>query len=152
MTKASERLVKIGIDLPTPATPLGSYLPAKRWGNDVFTSGQLPITADGTLIAGRVGDDIDVNTAQKAARQAAINALAAIAEVAGGIDAIRTIVKVVVFVNSDPSFTDHALVANGASDLLGEIFSDEGFHARSAVGVAVLPKNAAVEVELHVKL
>ena len=106
----------------------------------------------GNLVAGRLGADLDVPAGQQAARQAALNAVAAAASVAGGIDVISRVVKVTVFVNSDPVFTDQAAVANGASDLLAQIFGDQGRHVRSAVGVAVLPRNAAVEVELTVSV
>lgn len=149
---ASQNLADLGIELPTVATPLGSYLPALRDGQHVLTSGQLPIDAVGNLVAGRLGADLDVLAGQQAARQAALNAVAAAASVAGGIDVISRVVKVTVFVNSDPVFTDQAAVANGASDLLAQIFGDQGRHVRSAVGVAVLPRNAAVEVELTVSV
>lgn len=149
---ASQNLDDLGIELPTVATPLGSYLPALRDGQHVLTSGQLPIDAVGNLVAGRLGADLDVPAGQQAARQAALNAVAAAASVAGGIDVISRVVKVTVFVNSDPVFTDQAAVANGASDLLAQIFGDQGRHVRSAVGVAVLPRNAAVEVELTVSV
>ncbi len=149
---ASQNLADLGIELPTVATPLGSYLPALRDGQHVLTSGQLPIDAVGNLVAGRLGADLDVPAGQQAARQAALNAVAAAASVAGGIDVISRVVKVTVFVNSDPVFTDQAAVANGASDLLAQIFGDQGRHVRSAVGVAVLPRNAAVEVELTVSV
>ncbi|EPH03226.1 hypothetical protein HMPREF1531_01284 [Propionibacterium sp. oral taxon 192 str. F0372] len=148
----SQNLADLGIELPTVATPLGSYLPALRDGQHVLTSGQLPIDAVGNLVAGRLGADLDVLAGQQAARQAALNAVAAAASVAGGIDVISRVVKVTVFVNSDPVFTDQAAVANGASDLLAQIFGDQGRHVRSAVGVAVLPRNAAVEVELTVSV
>ncbi len=149
---ASQNLADLGIELPTVATPLGSYLPALRDWQHVLTSGQLPIDAVGNLVAGRLGADLDVPAGQQAARQAALNAVAAAASVAGGIDVISRVVKVTVFVNSDPVFTDQAAVANGASDLLAQIFGDQGRHVRSAVGVAVLPRNAAVEVELTVSV
>lgn len=148
---ASQTLASLGIELPTVVAPLGSYLPALVDGRRVHTSGQLPIDAEGNLVAGRLGADLDVATGQQAARTAALNALAAVASVAD-LDAVARVVKVTVFVNSDPSFTDQAAVANGASDLLAQVFGDAGRHVRSAVGVAVLPRNAAVEVELTVTL
>lgn len=151
MSTPSQRLAELGITLPPVAAPVGSYVPALRLGGTVQTSGQIPFTSDG-LITGLVGADLDTAGAQTAARTAALNALAAAAAVAGGVDAIAGIHKVTVFVASAPGFTEQATVANGASDMLAEIFGDEGRHIRSAVGVAVLPKNAAVEVELVVRL
>ncbi|MGK0539795.1 RidA family protein [Propionimicrobium lymphophilum] len=150
MTNAvSSKLLELGIELPEVIKPLGSYVPAKAFGAQIVTSGQLPIS-EGKLVEGRLGEDLDVAQGCQAARYAAINALAAAADVAGGVDKIASVDKVLVFVNSAPTFTGQADVANGASDVLGEIFSEAGRHARSAVGVAVLPKNAAVEVELTV--
>ncbi|GAA2183165.1 RidA family protein [Brooklawnia cerclae] len=147
---ASERLAALGIELPPVVTPIGAYVPAKASAGQVLTSGQLPIDAVGQLVAGRLGEDLEVADGQRAARIAVLNALAAAASVAGGLDAVHEVVRVMVFVNSAPGFTDQALVANGASELLGEVFGDAGRHVRSAVGVAALPKNAAVEVELVV--
>lgn len=144
-------LADLGIELPTVVAPLGSYLPVLLDGRRIHTSGQLPIDADGNLAAGRLGVDLDVAAGQQAARTAALNALGAVASVVD-LDAVARVVKVTVFVNSDPSFTDQAAVANGASDLLSQVFGDAGRHVRSAVGVAVLPRNAAVEVELTVTL
>ncbi len=147
---ASERLAELGIELPVAAAPLGAYVPARRIGSQVLTSGQLPITADGGIITGRLGADLDVAAGQRAARAAALKAIAAAVTQVGHVDEIREIVKVVVYVCATASFTDHAKVANGASDLLIEIFGDAGRHVRSAVGVASLPAGAAVEVELVV--
>lgn len=147
---ASERLAELGIELPVAAAPLGAYVPARRIGSQVLTSGQLPITADGGSITGRLGADLDVAAGQRAARAAALKAIAAAVRQVGHVDEIREIVKVVVYVCATASFTDHAKVANGASDLLIEIFGDAGRHVRSAVGVASLPAGAAVEVELVV--
>lgn len=148
-SNATNRLNELGIELPQVVKPLGDYVPAKASGSQIVTSGQLPIV-DGVLMEGRLGAGVDVEQGAKAARAAAINALAAAADVAGGVDNIASVDKVVVFVNSAPDFTSQADVANGASELLGAIFGESGRHARSAVGVAVLPKNAAVEVELTV--
>lgn len=147
---ASERLAELGIELPVAAAPLGAYVPARRIGSQVLTSGQLPITADGGIITGRLGADLDVAAGQRAARAAALKAIAAAVTQVGHVDEIREIVKVVVYGCATASFTDHAKVANGASDLLIEIFGDAGRHVRSAVGVASLPAGAAVEVELVV--
>lgn len=148
---ASERLVELGIVLPPVATPVAAYVPAVRVGDQIWTSGQLPF-ADGALTAtGKVGAEVAQEAASEAARVAVLNAVAAAAEVAGGIDRIRRILKVVVFVASAPGFTAQPVVANGASLLLGEIFGERGVHVRSAVGVAALPLDAPVEVELVVE-
>lgn len=147
---ASERLAELGIELPVKSAPLGAYVPAKQWGSRVFTSGQLPVLADGTILTGRLGGGLDVAAGQAAARAAVLNALAAVSALLGHIDEIREVVRVVVYVNSSTAFTEHAQVANGASGVLLEIFGDAGRHVRSAVGVAALPLNAAVEVELVV--
>ena len=149
---ASDRLAELGIDLPAVAAPVAAYVPATRVGDQVWTSGQLPFVA-GTLTAtGKVGAEVSPDEAAEAARVAALNALAAVASVAGGIDAIRRVLKVVVFVASAPGFTAQPAVANGASNLFGEVFGDAGAHVRSAVGVAVLPLDSPVEVELVVEV
>lgn len=141
-----ERLTSLGWELPPVAAPAGAYVPAIRTGDLIFTAGQLPFV-DGKLVAtGKVGSDVNADDAANAARIAALNALSAASACAGGLDNLAEIVKVVVFVASDPAFTSQPLVANGASDALGAIF--ESPHARSAVGVAVLPLNSPVEVEL----
>ena len=145
---AAERLAELGLTLPPVTTPVAAYVPAVRTGNHVYTSGQLPFV-DGKLQGvGKVGGDVTQDEGAALARIAAFNALAAAASVAGGLDAITRIVKVTCFVASDPSFTGQAQVANGASDLLIEILGDAGRHARSAVGMAVLPLDTPVEVEL----
>ena len=145
---ASERLAELGIELPIRTTPLGAYIPAKQWGSRVFTSGQLPVLADGKILTGRLGGGLGVPEGQAAARVAVLNALAAVSALLGHVDEIREVVRVVVYVNSSTGFTEHAQVANGASGVLLEIFGDAGRHVRSSVGVAALPLNAAVEVEL----
>ena len=147
---ASERHAELGIELPIRTTPLGAYIPAKQWGSRVFTSGQLPVLADGKILTGRLGGGLGVAEGQAAARVAVLNALAAVSALLGHVDEIREVVRVVVYVNSSTGFTEHAQVANGASGVLLEIFGDAGRHVRSAVGVAALPLNAAVEVELVV--
>jgi enamine deaminase RidA (YjgF/YER057c/UK114 family) len=145
---ATERLAELGLTLPPVAPPVAAYVPAVRTGNYVYTSGQLPLV-DGKLQGvGKVGDRVTTDEAAALARTAALNALAAAASVAGGLDAIARIVKVTCFVASDPSFTGQAQVANGASELLIEVLGDAGRHARSAVGMAVLPLDTPVEVEL----
>ena len=149
---ARARMAELGIELPQVVAPVASYVPAVQTGNLVYTAGQLPVV-DGELIAtGRVGSSVDEQTAQACARACALNALAAVVSVIGDIDRIRRIVKVVGFVASQPGYTGQPIVVNGASDVLGEIFGDAGAHARSAVGVSGLPKDAPVEVELIVEV
>jgi enamine deaminase RidA (YjgF/YER057c/UK114 family) len=142
------RLAAIGLTLPKVTRPLAAYVPAVRTGDYVYTSGQVPVV-DGQLLAtGKVGADVGVVEGGALARNRALNGLAAVASLTGGLDAIRRIVKVTGFVASAPSFTQQAQVVNGASELLIEIFGEAGRHARSAVGMAVLPLDAPVEVEL----
>ena len=145
---AAERLAELGLTLPPVVTPAGAYVPAVRTGQFVYTAGQLPVV-DGKLPAtGKVGAEVSPSDAAGLARTCALNALAAAAAAAGGLDAISRIVKVVGFVASAPGFNAQPQVINGASDLLVEVFGEDGRHARSAVGVAELPLNAPVEVEL----
>ena len=147
------RLAELGIDLPDVAAPVAAYVPAVRSGNLVFTSGQLPFVDGALAVTGKVGDgQVDAGVASDLARTAALNALAAIRALIGDLDQIARIVKVVGFVASAPDFTGQPGVINGASNVLGEIFKNAGVHARSAVGVAVLPLDAPVEVELIVEL
>ncbi len=148
---ASQRLAELGIELPAVVAPLASYLPAVRTGCYVYTSGQLPMI-DGVLPAtGKVGAEVSPDDATYHARLCALNALAAVHALVG-IDSVVRVVKVVGFVASSPDFTGQPAVINGASDLLGEVFGEAGAHARSAVGVAVLPRDAPVEVELIVEV
>ena len=150
MTLPSRRLADLGLSLPTVPAPLAAYVPAVRFEDLVYTAGQLPLV-NGTLLAvGKVGAEVSVEDAAECARIAALNGLAALADLTGDLDVIRRVVKVVVYVASVSGFTDHPLVANGASGLLKEIFGEAGRHARSAVGVAALPLDAPVEVELVV--
>jgi enamine deaminase RidA (YjgF/YER057c/UK114 family) len=143
-----DRLSALGLALPSVAPPLAAYVPAVRTGDYVYTSGQLPLV-DGKLLAtGKVGGQIPVAEASALARICALNALAAVASVAGSLSAIRRIVKVTGFVASAPDFLQQAQVVNGASDLLVEVFGEAGRHARSAVGMAVLPLDTPVEIEL----
>jgi enamine deaminase RidA (YjgF/YER057c/UK114 family) len=143
----AQRLADLGITLPEVPAPVAAYVPAVRSGVYVYTSGQLPF-ADGRLLhTGLVGADVSVDDAVACARQCALNALAAVAAQAGGLDTVR-IVKVVGFVASAEGFTAQPQVINGASELIGEVLGDYGIHARSAVGVAALPLNAPVEVEV----
>ena len=144
----TERLAALGLTLPPVAVPVAAYVPAVQTGNYVYTSGQLPFV-DGKLQGtGKVGDTVTPQDAASFARTAALNALAAAAGVAGGLDRIARVVKVTCFVASAPGFTGQAQVANGASELLIEVLGDAGRHARSAVGMAVLPLDTPVEVEL----
>lgn len=148
---ASARLGQLGVALPELVSPLASYVPAVRTGNLVYTSGQLPI-ADGTLAGtGKVGAEVSPEDAKAMARTCALNALAAVNSLVG-IDAVTRVVKVVGFVASAPGFNGQPGVINGASDLLAEVFGDQGAHARSAVGVSELPLDAPVEVELIVEV
>lgn len=149
------RLAELGLELPPVAAPLASYVPAVRSGDHVYTSGQLPFV-DGALPAtGKVGDGptlVDPAAAAALARTAVLNALAAVRDVVGNLDDVVRVVKVVGFVASDPAFTGQPAVVNGASELLGQVFGAAGVHARSAVGVAVLPLDSPVEVELIVEV
>ncbi|MFT4123275.1 MAG: RidA family protein [Microbacteriaceae bacterium] len=148
---ASARLAELGLELPGVAAPAGAYLPAVVSGAQVYTAGQLPFV-DGVLPAtGKVGAEVTPDAAKGYARTAALNALAAVAEAIGSLDRVVRVVKVVGFVASDPAFTGQPGVINGASELLGEVFGEAGRHARSAVGVAVLPLDSPVEVELVVE-
>jgi enamine deaminase RidA (YjgF/YER057c/UK114 family) len=143
-----DRLTELGLKLPTVSKPVAAYVPAIVTGNLVFTAGQLPFV-DGKLEAtGKVGAEVSAEDAAKLARTCALNALAAASSVIGSLDRVTRIVKVVGFVASAPDFSGQPGVVNGASELLGEVFGEPGQHARSAVGVAVLPLDAPVEVEL----
>lgn len=145
------RLAELDVTLPEVATPAGAYVPATRAGQLVFTAGQVPVV-DGELAAvGKVGAEISMEQAQQLARTCTLNALAAVDSVCG-LDAINRVVKVVGFVASAPGFNSQPAVLNGASELLGEIFGSAGEHSRSAVGVAELPMDAPVEVELIVEV
>jgi enamine deaminase RidA (YjgF/YER057c/UK114 family) len=146
--KPSERLAALKLALPPSAAPVGSYVPAIKVGNLVMVSGQIPFHEGKLIATGKVGADLTLEQAQSAARQCGLNALAAAATAAGGIDHISRIVRLAVFVNSAPGFTDQPKVANGASDLMVEVFGEAGRHARAAVGACELPLDAAVEVEL----
>ena len=152
MSTPEERLEALGLGLPAVATPVAAYIPAVRSGHHVFTSGQLPMR-DGQLIAtGKVGGEVSQEEAVECARQCALNALAAVKAEVGELSDVKRIVKVVAFIASTPDFTAQPQVANGVSELLGEVFGDAGRHARSAVGVPVLPLDAPVEVELIVEV
>lgn len=143
-----ERLKQLGVALPAAPAPVGSYVPCVRVGELVFTSGQLPMQEGKLIATGKVGADLSTEQGAEAARVAALNALAQVALMLGGLSSIVRIVRLCVFVNSSPGFTDQPKVANGASDLMVAVFGESGKHVRSAVGVNELPLNAAVEVEL----
>jgi enamine deaminase RidA (YjgF/YER057c/UK114 family) len=147
----SARLAELGIELPAVVPPVASYIPATVHGDLVYTSGQLPMVSGSLPATGKVGDGhglVPAADAQSYARQCALNALAAAANVAGGVDNLARVVKLTGFVASVPDFTGQPGVINGASEVLGEIFGEAGRHARSAVGVAVLPLDSPVEVEV----
>ena len=143
-----DRLVELGIELPAVAAPVASYVPAVVAGSFLYTSGQLPFVDGALPRTGKVGDAVSAEDATDLARRCALNALAAARSVLGSLDRVERVVKVTGFVASDPGFTGQPGVVNGASDLLREVLGEAGVHARSAVGVAVLPLDAPVEVEL----
>lgn len=147
----TERLTELGVTLPAVAAPLAAYVPAVRTGNLVYTSGQLPLEGGKPTHFGKVGAEVKPEDGKVAARTCALNALAAI-DALVGIDSVVRVVKVVGFVASAPGFTGQPGVVNGASEFLGEVFGEAGAHARSAVGVASLPLDVPVEVELVVEV
>lgn len=153
MANIDARLAELGIDIPDLVPPVAAYTPAVIHGDLVFTSGQLPMVSGALPATGKVGEGhglIPASDAKEYARTCALNALAAVKSVVGDLNRVTRVVKVVGFVASDPAFTGQPGVINGASEVLGEIFGDGGVHARSAVGVAVLPLDAPVEVEIIV--
>jgi enamine deaminase RidA (YjgF/YER057c/UK114 family) len=147
-----ERLAELGVELPPVAAPVAAYVPALRTGSYVYTSGQLPLVEGRLAETGKVGAEVSPERAKELAASCALNALAAIREEVGSLSAVRGVVKVVGFVASAPDFTGQPEVINGASELLGSVFGVAGRHARSAVGVAVLPRDAPVEVEVIVEV
>jgi len=147
-----ERLEAMGLAVPEVAKPVAAYVPAVRTGSYVFTSGQLPMREGRLITTGKVGGEVTAEEAVECARQCALNALAAVRAEIGDLSQVKRIVKVVAFVASTPDFTGQPGVANGASELFGEVFGEAGQHARSAVGVPVLPLDAPVEVELLVEV
>ncbi|MBO0776773.1 MAG: RidA family protein [Actinobacteria bacterium] len=148
MTSPEQRLADLGLALPAVTVPVAAYVPAVRSGNYVYTAGQVPMQDGKLLRTGKVGAEVSQADAAALARTCAVNALAAVASVTGGLAAVTRIVKVTGFVASAPDFTGQSQVINGASELLLEVFGDAGKHARSAVGMAALPLGAPVEVEL----
>ena len=151
MSSPEERLAALGLSIPEVAKPLAAYIPAVRSGDHVFTSGQLPMREGQLMATGKVGGEVTQEEAVACAQQCALNALAAVVAELGSLSAIKRIVKVVVFVASTSDFTAQPAVANGVSELLGEVFGEAGQHVRSAVGVPVLPLDSPVEVELIVE-
>jgi enamine deaminase RidA (YjgF/YER057c/UK114 family) len=147
-----ERLAALGLELPAVPAPVAAYVPAVRTGRYVYTAGQVPMVDGKLLLTGKAGAEVSTAEATALARTAALNALAAVASVTGGLAAVTQVVKMTVFVASDPAFTGQPQVANGASELLLEVFGEAGRHARSAVGTSVLPLDAPVEVELIVEV
>ena len=142
----ADRLAELGIELPQPAAPVASYVPVVIAGGFAHVSGQLPFI-DGQLVTGRLGDDVGLDRGAQGARACGLMILAQLNAALGSLDRVERVVKLGAFVNSTADFTDQPKVANGASDLMVEVFGDKGRHARSAVGVPVLPLGAAVEVD-----
>jgi enamine deaminase RidA (YjgF/YER057c/UK114 family) len=152
MSKIEQRIIDLGFVLPETSKPLAAYIPAVQSGNLIFTSGQLPMVAGSLAETGKVGGSVSPERAKELATVCALNALAAVKTVIGDLDKIKRVVKVVGFVSSVPEFSGQPAVVNGASEFLGEVFGEKGIHARSAVGVAVLPLDAPVEIELIVEV
>jgi enamine deaminase RidA (YjgF/YER057c/UK114 family) len=152
MTHPEEKLAELGLSVPEVAKPVAAYVPAVRSGNHIYTSGQLPMRSGELMTTGKVGGEVTPEEAVECAQQCALNAIAAVKAEVGDLGSIKRIVKVVVFVSSTPDFTGQPQVANGASHLFGEVFGDAGVHARSAVGVPVLPLDSPVEVEIVVEV
>ena len=152
MSGAEDRLAELGLTLPEVVPPVAAYIPAVRSGSWVFTSGQLPMVAGELAATGKVGAEVGAEQAKELAAACALNALAAVKSEIGDLDRVRRVVKVVGFVASAPDFTGQPGVVNGASELLGTVFGEAGVHARSAVGVASLPMDAPVEVEVIVEV
>jgi enamine deaminase RidA (YjgF/YER057c/UK114 family) len=147
-----EKLAELGLSVPEVAKPVAVYVPAVRSGQHVFTSGQLPMRGGELMMTGKVGGDVSLEEAVECAQQCALNAIAAVKAEVGDLASVSRVVKVVCFVASTPDFTGQPQVANGVSELLGTVFGDAGVHARSAVGVTVLPLDAPVEVEVVVEV
>ncbi len=152
MGNIENRIKELGLQLPEPPKPLAAYIPAKQVGNLVFTAGQLPMVNGEIILKGLLGQDVEIDPAYNAAKICTLNALSAIKGVIGDLDKIKQVVRVVGYVASVPTFTQQPAVVNGASEFLLEVFGENGKHARSAVGMAVLPLNAAVEIELTVEV
>ena len=147
MATPEQRLAELGIELPDAPPPAAAYVPYVRTGDLVYTAGQVAVTQGSLVAEGIVGREVDLDTAVRCARQCAINVMAQLKAAVGDLSKVERIVKLTVFVASTPDFTQQHLVANGASELIGEVFGDAGRHARSAVGATALPTNSPVEVE-----
>jgi enamine deaminase RidA (YjgF/YER057c/UK114 family) len=152
MGAVEDRLAELGLEVPEVAKPVAAYVPAVVCGDLVFTSGQLPMRNGELVVTGKVGGEVAPEEATACAQQCALNAIAAVKSMIGDLDRVAQVVKVVAFVASTPDFTGQPQVANGASELFGRVFGDAGVHARSAVGVPVLPLDAPVEVEVVVRV
>jgi enamine deaminase RidA (YjgF/YER057c/UK114 family) len=152
MPRPEDRLAELGLSVPDVAKPVAAYVPAVRTGNHIYTSGQLPMKSGELMHTGKVGGEVSVEDATACAQQCALNGLAAVRSVIGDLSRVVRVVKLVVFVASTPDFTGQPGVANGASELVGSVFGDAGQHARSAVGVPVLPLDSPVEVEMIVEV
>jgi enamine deaminase RidA (YjgF/YER057c/UK114 family) len=152
MPTPEARLEELGIALPAPVAPVAAYLPCVRTGDLVYVSGQVPLAAGSPTATGRLGAGVSLDDGVTAARQCAVNVLAALKAELGELSRVRRVVKVTGFVASDPGFTDQPKVVNGASELFAEVFGDAGRHARAAVGVAALPLGVPVEVEAIVEV
>jgi enamine deaminase RidA (YjgF/YER057c/UK114 family) len=152
MSKVEDALAELGLQVPDVAKPVAVYIPAVRSGNHVFTSGQLPMRAGELMVTGKVGGEVSEEEAIACAQQCALNAIAAVKAEIGDLDLVKRVVKVVAFVASTPDFTGQPRIANGASELFGQAFGEAGVHARSAVGVPVLPLDSPVEVEILVEV
>ncbi len=146
------KIKELGLQLPSPATPVANYVPAVRTGNLVFLSGHGPLREDGSLITGKLGSDLTIEEGYEAAKRTAIGLLGSLKGLIGDLDKVLRVVKLLGMVNCEPTFKDHPKVINGASDLLVEVFGDEAKHARSAVGMNGLPFNMAVEIEMIVEV
>lgn len=151
-SKIETRLAEMGVTLPAAAAPAANYVPFMQSGNLLLTAGQLPLKDGKLAVSGLLGRDVHVAEGKEAAKYCAINILAQVKAALGDLERIAKLVKITVFVASDASFTEQHLVANGASDFLAEVLGEKGKHARSAVGVASLPLNAAVEIEAIVEV
>lgn len=147
-----ERLEELGIELIPPSAPIANYLKARRVGNLIFLSGHGPDRPDGSLLTGRLGSDLSVEEGQEAARLTGISLLSTLKSEIGDLNQVKSVVKVLGMVNADPTFADHAQVMNGFSNLMVDVFGEDGKHARSSVGMSSLPGNIAVEIELIVEI
>jgi enamine deaminase RidA (YjgF/YER057c/UK114 family) len=152
MATPEERLAELGLSVPDVAKPVAAYVPAVRTGNYIYTSGQLPMREGALMLTGKIGGEVSPEQGVECAQLCALNGLAAVKSLIGDLSKVVAVVKVVAFVASTPDFTGQPGVANGASELIGKVFGEAGQHARSAVGVPVLPLDAPVEVELVVEV